>query len=154
METKLCHPESLRTGRGSGEMTSQTAELPSLGCDRILNKCSFLNSYTSMRYCSVRVRRSPFYHCVEPGSVLSAGKEQQKCIRQEQHLLEARITSLKKRLITDLRVSSVQCGLPSPAESSFTPESCRSLVLRSSSFRREELELRTEARASQHLSDR
>ena len=54
----------------------------------------------------------------------------------------------------DLRVSSVQCGLPSPAESSFTPESCRSLVFRSSSFRLEELELRTEARASQHLSDR
>ena len=75
-------------------------------------------------------------------------------MRQEQHLLEARITSLKKRLITDLRVSSVQCGLPSPAESSFTPESCRSLVLRSSFFRLEELELRTEARASQHSSDR
>ena len=55
---------------------------------------------------------------------------------------------------TDLRVSSVQCGLPSPAESSFTPESCRSLVLRSSSLRLQELELRTEARASQHLSDR
>ena len=54
----------------------------------------------------------------------------------------------------DLRVSSVQCGLPSPAESSFTPESCRSLVLRSSSLRLEELALRTEARASQHLSDR
>ena len=55
---------------------------------------------------------------------------------------------------TDLRVSSVQCGLPSPAESSFTPESCRLLELRSSSLRLEELELRTEARASQHLSDR
>ena len=55
---------------------------------------------------------------------------------------------------TDLRVSSVQCGLPSPAESSFTPESSRSLILRSSSLRLEELELRTEARASQHPSDR
>ena len=34
METKLCHPETLRTGRGSGEMTSsQTAEVPSLGCE-------------------------------------------------------------------------------------------------------------------------
>ena len=55
---------------------------------------------------------------------------------------------------TDLRVSSVQCGLPSPAESSFTPESCRKLVLRSSSLRLEEWELRTEARASQHLSVR
>ena len=55
---------------------------------------------------------------------------------------------------TDLRVSNVQCGLPSPAESRFTPESCRSLVLRSSSLRLEELELRTEARASQHVSDR
>ena len=55
---------------------------------------------------------------------------------------------------TDMRVSSVQCGLPSPAESSFTPESCRRLVLRSSSLRLEELELRTEARALQHLFDR
>ena len=55
---------------------------------------------------------------------------------------------------TDLRVSSLQCGLPSPAESSFTPESCRSLELTSSSLRLQELELRTEARASQHLSDR
>ena len=54
---------------------------------------------------------------------------------------------------TNLRVSSVQCGLPSPAESSFTPESCRSLVLRSSSLR-QVLELKTEARASQHSSDR
>ena len=48
---------------------------------------------------------------------------------------------------TDLRVSSVQCGLLSPAESSLTPESCRSLLLRSSSLRPEEMELRTEARA-------
>jgi hypothetical protein len=55
---------------------------------------------------------------------------------------------------TDLRVSSVQCGLPSPAESSFTPESCRLLILRSSSFRLEDLELRTETRDSQDLSDR
>ena len=53
---------------------------------------------------------------------------------------------------TDLRVSNVQCGLPSPAESSFTPESCRSLKLRSNSLRLE-LELKIEARASQHLSD-
>ena len=56
--------------------------------------------------------------------------------------------------ITDLRLSSLQCGLPSPSESGFTPESCRSLLLRSSSIRLEELELRTEARASQHLQDR
>ena len=55
---------------------------------------------------------------------------------------------------TDLRVSSLQCGLLSPAESSFIPESCRSLALRSSSLRLEETELRTEARASQDFSDR
>ncbi|CAL8399535.1 unnamed protein product, partial [Boreogadus saida] len=46
----------------------------------------------------------------------------------------------------------MQCVLPSPAESGFTPESCRSLILRSSSLRLEEWELRTEAKASQHLS--
>ena len=63
---------------------------------------------------------------------------------------DARVWLLSK---TDLRVSSVQYGLPSPAERSFTPESCRSLVLRSRSLRLEEFELRTEARASQHLSD-
>ena len=34
METKLCHPESLRTGKGRGEITSsQTAEVPSLECE-------------------------------------------------------------------------------------------------------------------------
>lgn len=54
----------------------------------------------------------------------------------------------------DLRVSSLHSGLPSPSESSFTPESSRSLLLRSSSLRLEDRELRTEDRASQLLSDR
>ena len=54
----------------------------------------------------------------------------------------------------DLRVSSSQCGLFSPDDSSFTPESCRSLLLRSSSLKLENWELRTEDRASQLLFDR
>ena len=55
---------------------------------------------------------------------------------------------------TDLSLSSLQCGLLSPAEISFTPESLRSLLLRSSSLRLDALELRTDARASQLLSDK
>ena len=54
----------------------------------------------------------------------------------------------------NLRVSRVQCGLSSPADNSFTPESCRLLLLRSSSLRLEDRELRTEDRASQLLSER
>lgn len=50
------------------------------------------------------------------------------------------------------RVSRVHCGLLRPAASSFSPESHRLLLLRSSSFTLEEL--RTLARASQLLSDR
>ena len=37
-------------------------------------------------------------------------------------------------LITDLRISSLQCGLFNPSESSFTSGSCRSLWLRSNSI--------------------
>ena len=59
-----------------------------------------------------------------------------------------------KKLNSDLRVSSSQCGLSSPADSFFTPESFRSLSLRSSSLRLEDWELRTEDRAAQLLSDR
>ena len=59
-----------------------------------------------------------------------------------------------RSLNPDLRRSSLQCGLFSPAESSSTPESCRSLWLRSSSVRLEDWELRTEDRTSQLLSDR
>ena len=54
----------------------------------------------------------------------------------------------------DLRVSSVQCGLCSPTESGFTPKSFRLLLLRSSTLREEDWELRTEDRASQLLSER
>ena len=56
------------------------------------------------------------------------------------HVTQNEDNVIFKRLITDLRVSSVQCGLSGPAESSSTPESCPSLVLRSSSVRLEELE--------------
>ncbi|KAF4084691.1 hypothetical protein AMELA_G00108890 [Ameiurus melas] len=51
-------------------------------------------------------------------------------------------------------VSSVQCGFSSPAESSFTPESCSLLLLRSSSLSLEEFELRTEDRTLQLSSVR
>lgn len=55
---------------------------------------------------------------------------------------------------TDLRTSSLQCGLPSPEESSFTPESLRLLLLRSRTLRLEFLDLRTDASASQLLFDK
>ena len=53
----------------------------------------------------------------------------------------------------DLRVSRTHCGLSSPTDSSFTPESCRLLLLRSSSLRLEDWELRTEDRTSQLVFD-
>lgn len=54
-----------------------------------------------------------------------------------------------------LSVSSLQFGLFSQkAESCFTPESCRLLLLRSSSVRLEDWELRAKDRASQLLSER
>lgn len=54
-------------------------------------------------------------------------------------------------ICADLRVSSLH--FCSPTERSFTPESLRSLVERSSSFSLEALELRAEARTSQLFSD-
>ena len=51
------------------------------------------------------------------------------------------------QLNSDLTVSSSQCGLISPDDSCFTPESCRLLLVRSSSLRLEDWELRTEDRA-------
>ena len=63
-------------------------------------------------------------------------------------------TADEKKLMSDLRISSLQCGLCSPTDSDFTPESCRSLLLRSSSLREDDWELRTEDRDSQLLSDR
>lgn len=55
---------------------------------------------------------------------------------------------------TNRSTSSVRCGIFSPVASSFTPSSRRSLLLRSSSLRLEDLQLRTKDRASQPLSDR
>lgn len=55
---------------------------------------------------------------------------------------------------TDLRISSLQFGLSSPAQSSFTPESCRLFPLRSSSVRCEGLDFRAEVTTSQWVSDR
>lgn len=54
--------------------------------------------------------------------------------------------------VPDLRVSKVHCGLFSPAASSFSPELCRLLLLRSNSLILEEL--RTVARSSKLLSVR
>ena len=54
---------------------------------------------------------------------------------------------------TDLRVSSLQCGLSFRSDSSFTPESCRLFPLRSSSLRWEGLDFRAETREAQLISD-
>jgi len=62
--------------------------------------------------------------------------------------------SAEKFMNPYLSASSLQFGLLSPAESCFTPESCRLLLLRPSSVRLEDWELRTEDRASQLLSER
>lgn len=59
-----------------------------------------------------------------------------------------------KRLNSDLRLSSVQWGVSTAADKNFTPESFRSLSLRSSSFRVEDWERRTEDRTSQLFSER
>lgn len=58
-----------------------------------------------------------------------------------------------KTLNHDLRLSSLQCGLSSASDRSLTPESSRSLSLRSSSPRLEDVKLRTEDRTSQLPSD-
>lgn len=62
--------------------------------------------------------------------------------------------SEKHCLNSNLRVSSVQYGLSSPADRSFAPKSRRSLLLRSSSIRLEDGEVRIEDRALQLLSER
>lgn len=55
---------------------------------------------------------------------------------------------------SDLRISSLQCWFATPTHRSFTPESCRSLLLRSNSLRQEDWELTTEDRSSQLVSVR
>ena len=55
---------------------------------------------------------------------------------------------------TDLSVSSLQFGFFSPADTCFTPESCRLLLLRSNSLRLEDWELRAEDRAAHPSSER
>lgn len=47
------------------------------------------------------------------------------------------------KLNPDLRVSSMQCGLSSPADKDVAPESCTSLLPRSRCLRLEDSELRT-----------
>ena len=51
-------------------------------------------------------------------------------------------------LIFHQSISNLQCELFSLSENSFTPESCRSLLLRSSSFREGFTDFRTKVRAS------
>lgn len=58
---------------------------------------------------------------------------------------------MKKNFHADLIVSRGHFGLFNPADNSFTPESCRSLLLRSSSLSLKDLEMKTEHRASQLL---
>ena len=53
-----------------------------------------------------------------------------------------------------LSVSSLQFGLFSPADTCFTPESCRLLLLRSSPVRLEDWELRAEDRTAHPSSER
>jgi len=54
----------------------------------------------------------------------------------------------------DLSDSSLQFGFFSPADTCFAPESCRLLLLRSSSVRHEDWELRAEDRAAHPSSER
>lgn len=68
--------------------------------------------------------------------------------------LETNIEMMCSLLNPDLRVSSLHPGLFSPSDSIFTPESFRSLLLRSRCLRLEDWDLRTEDRSSQLLSDR
>lgn len=56
------------------------------------------------------------------------------------------------RAFTHLSISSRQFGLFRPAQRSFTPESSRSLLLRSSSISGESDDCKTDARISQHWS--
>ena len=72
-------------------------------------------------------------------------------LKLDQQNLKDQLLITKRNI--DLRFSSLQCGLFSPADYSFTPESCRSLLLRSRCLRPEDCELRTEERAPQILSD-
>lgn len=52
-----------------------------------------------------------------------------------------------------LRISSLQCGLSSPVDSIFTPLSWTEFLLKSSSFRWEPLDFRSEAKEAQLVSD-
>ncbi|KAM7367440.1 hypothetical protein PAMP_015341 [Pampus punctatissimus] len=56
-------------------------------------------------------------------------------------------------MVSDLRVSSLQCELSRKSHSSFIPESCSLLKLSSSSLRWEELDFKAEAREAQLISD-
>ncbi|KAM7367382.1 hypothetical protein PAMP_015287 [Pampus punctatissimus] len=56
-------------------------------------------------------------------------------------------------MVSDLRVSSLQCELSRKSHSSFTPESCSLLLLRSRFLRWEGLDFRAETRESQLISD-
>ena len=57
-------------------------------------------------------------------------------------------------MVSDLRVSSLQCGLSRKLHSSFTPESYRLLYLRCSTLRWEGLNIRAETRDAQLIADK
>lgn len=71
-----------------------------------------------------------------------------------ENIKKPEITKNKSIFLSNLRVSSLHWGLFSPRDSSSTPESCRSLLFRSSSIILNDWQLRTEARASQLSFDR
>lgn len=54
----------------------------------------------------------------------------------------------------NLSVSRTQCGLCSPTDKSFIPESCRLLLLKSRYFKAEDLKLKMSDKALQLLSER
>lgn len=62
------------------------------------------------------------------------------------------VKSLFSEDCTDLSLSSLQCGLLSPAVSNDSPESFRLLLLRSRVFRWDVPELKTEAKSAQQFS--
>lgn len=81
-------------------------------------------------------------------------KTQYKCLIFWHSYMNQILSHQRKSLNPYQRTSSLQCGLFIPRDRSFTPESNRSLLLRSSPLRLDGRELITEDRASQLISER
>jgi len=72
-------------------------------------------------------------------------------LSQRFHVINSHIiNSFTLQSISNLSTCRWQYGLFSPSESSFTPESCRSLLLRSSSLRTQFEDWRADDKLSQH----